>query len=248
MSHRQGPRTAGEVLDELEQNPEYVEAQRREMARREENRRRYAEAAVGVLHDLEAAGFSVTTMQDLRQRGVGDRRAVPVLVRWLPEIVYLPLKRDLIATLGSSWARPAAARPLVEEFRRIDPAEDEAPGTDVRWSIGDALERVADESVVDDLIEIATDARHGYHRALVVAALGRMKKARDRVLPVLLELLNDDKVAPYAVMGLGKLKALEARPAIEPFLAHTDSWVRNEARKALAKLAAPQRGQSNPGS
>jgi hypothetical protein len=144
MSHRRGPRTAGEILDELEQDPVYVEAQRQEMARREENRRRYAEAAAGVLHDLEASGFSVATMADLRRRGVGDRRAMPILVRWLPEIAYLPLKRDLIATLGSSWARPAAARPLVEEFRRIDPAEDEAPGTDVRWSIGAALERVAD--------------------------------------------------------------------------------------------------------
>lgn len=238
MSDRRGPRTAGEVLDELEQNPEYIEAERQEMARREENRRRYAEAATGVLGDLEAAGFSVGTMADLRQRGVGNRRAVPVLVRWLPEITYLPLKRDLIAALGSSWARPAAARPLVEEFHRIDPAEDEAPGTDVRWSIGDSLERVADESVLDDLIEIATDTRHGHHRALVVTALGRMRKARDRVLPVLLELLNDDKVGPYAVRGLGKLKAPEARPAIEPFLDHPDPWVRNEARRSLAKLAA----------
>jgi HEAT repeat protein len=101
-------------------------------------------------------------------------------------------------------------------------------------------------SVVEDLIEIATDTRHGYHRALVVAALGRIKKARDRVLPVLLELLNDDKVAPYAVMGLGRLKASEARPAIEPFLDHPDPWVRKEARKSLAKLAALRSGQESP--
>lgn len=175
------------------------------------------------------------TLAELRQRGIGDRWAVPVLVKWLPEVEYLPLKRDLIATLGSRWARPAAAGPWLEEFRRINPAEDTA-ATSVRWSIGDALERVADESVLDDLIEIATDVGQGRHRALVVTALGNMGKARDRVLPVLLGLLDDEEVAAYAVMGLGKLKAPEARAGIEEFLDHPEPWIRKEAKKALAKL------------
>ncbi|MDQ4044637.1 MAG: HEAT repeat domain-containing protein [Chloroflexota bacterium] len=230
-------KTADELLAELEQKPEFVERQRERMAEREENRRRYAAAAAGLLADLEAAGFSVETLAQLRQRGVGNRGAVSVLVKWLPAVEYLPLKRDLIATLGSPWARPDAARPLVDEFRRVDPREDTAD-TSVRWSIGDALARVADESVLDDLIEIATDATHGHHRALVLIALGNMGKSRDRVLPVLLAQLDDDVVAPYAVMGLGKLKAPEARAAVERFVDHPESWVRNEAKKALAKLPA----------
>lgn len=230
-------KTADELMAELDQKPEFVDRQRQRMAEREENRRRYAKAAVGLLADLESAGFEVETLAQLRQREVGDKRALPALVKWLPEIDYLPLKRDLIATLGSSWTRPASARPLVEEFRRADPAEDTGD-TSVRWSIGDALERVADESVLDDLIDIATDASNGHHRALVVTALGNMGKARERVLPVLLALLDDDVVAPYAVKGLGKLKAPEARAAVEPFLEHPESWVRKEAKKALAKLLA----------
>lgn len=237
MGGRQDWKAADDLLAELEQKPEFVKRQRQRMDEREENRRRYAEAAEGLLGDLEEAGFAVETLAQLRQRGVGDRRAVPVLVKWLPEVTYLPLKRDLIATLGSAWARPSAAGPLVEEFGRIDPSEDTAD-TSVRWSIGDALERVADESVAEDLVVIATDAGHGLHRALVVAALGNMGKARDRVLPVLLALLDDDVVAAYAVMGLGKLKAAEARPAVERFLEHPESWVRKEAKKALAKLPA----------
>ncbi len=237
MGGHQDWKTADELMAELEQKPEFVERQQQKMDEREENRRRYREAAAGLLGDLETAGFAVQTLAQLRQRGVGDGRAVPVLVNWLPRITYLPLKRDLIATLGSPWARPAAARPLIEEFNRVDPAEDTAD-TSVRWSIGDALERVADESVVDDLVKIATDTRHGRHRALVVTALGNMSRARDRVLPVLLASLDDDDVAAYAVMGLGKLKAAEARPAVERFLDHPESWVRKEAKKALAKLPA----------
>jgi hypothetical protein len=79
--------------------------------------------------------------------------------------------------------------------RRTRPTPACAGRSATRWK------RVADESVVEDLIEIATDARHGSHRGLVVAALGNMAKARDRVLPVLLALLDDEDVAGYAVMG-----------------------------------------------
>lgn len=49
-------------------------------------------------------------------------------------------------------------------------------------------------------------------------------------------LLDDEEVAAYAVMVLGKLKAPEARAGIEGFLDHPEAWVRKEAKKALAKL------------
>jgi len=223
-------------MAELERKPEFVERQRQRTAEREENQRRYAEAATGLLADLGSAGFAVSTVADLRKRGVGDKRAVPVLAAWLPRITYVPLKRDVIATLGSSWARPQATRPLLDEFHRIDPVTD--PPNGLRWSIGDALERVADESVLDELLAIAQDRRHGRARALVVVALGNMGRERRRAVPVLLELLSDTDVAPYAVMGLGKLRATEARAAIEPFSDHPEAWVRKEAKKALAKIEA----------
>jgi hypothetical protein len=37
-------------------------------------------------------------------------------------------------------------------------------------------------------------------------------------------------------MALGRLKAGEARPAIERMLEHATLWVHKEARKTLAKL------------
>lgn len=228
-------RTTDELLTELESKPEYVERQRKRILQREANQRRYAQAASELFNDLRAAGFVVSTLAELRKRGAGDRRAIAVLVRWLSKVNYLPLKRDVIATLGSSWAGPDAARPLLEEFHRVEPSGDRPSG--LRWAIGDALERVADESVVDDLIAVATDGRFGHDRALVVAALGNMAIARERVIPVLLGLLDDVEVAPYAVMGLGKLRDVEARPAIERFLEHPEPWVRKEAKKALARLA-----------
>ena len=105
-----------------------------------------------------------------------------------------------------------------------------------RWQIGDALERVADDSVEDDLIALARDARHGRHRALVVAALGNLKRSRQQAMAALSDLLIDPDLRAYAIMGLGKMRAAEARPWIEPFLEDPEDWVRREARKALARL------------
>lgn len=69
---------------------------------------------------------------------------------------------------------------------------------------------------------------------MVVAALGNMKNPKAK--EILIELLDEDEVAGYAVMGLGKLKAKDAKVKIEPFLKHPQEWVRKEARKALAKI------------
>jgi HEAT repeat protein len=206
------------------------------MEQREDNRRHYAEAAAGLLDDLRAAGVEVKTLAELRRRRPDTKDVVPVLAKWLPKARYLPLKRDIIATMGSSWARPEASRPLLEEFHRLDPTLDKPGG--MRWSIGDALERVADETVLDDLIAIATDRRYGRDRQLVVASLGNMVRAKERAVPVLLDLLDDEEVAPYAVMGLGKLRVHEARTAIQSFVDHPEAWVRSEAKKALARLSS----------
>jgi HEAT repeat protein len=49
-------------------------------------------------------------------------------------------------------------------------------------------------------------------------------------------LIDDHDVGVSAMIALGKLKAHTARPLVERFLAHPDSWVRQEAKKALARI------------
>ncbi|MCP4308125.1 MAG: hypothetical protein GY788_25270 [bacterium] len=149
---------------------------------------------------------------------------------------YLPLKRDIIATLGSKWARPDAARALIEEFHRA-PAPADSSETGLRWLIGDALERVGDSSVLDELIEIATDAGFGRDRSLVVAALGNASGEQERVGPVVLELLDDRVVAGYAAVAAGKLGATDTAAKLrELAVEHSEQWARDEARKALDKI------------
>lgn len=221
--------TAAEFMEELQKDPSYQarveEAEQRQQFKWEDYRR----AAAPVLEDLERAGIQVERIAELRQRRADYRAALPILLNWLPKVAEASVKEDIIRTLSLPWARPDAADSLIAEFRRTA-----VPDGGIGWVIGNALEVVADDSVFEDIVEIATDQSYGRSREMVVAALGNMKNPRAG--EILIDLLDDGEVAGYAVMGLGKLKAKKAKPKIEPFLKHPQDWVRKEAKKALAKI------------
>jgi HEAT repeat protein len=95
---------------------------------------------------------------------------------------------------------------------------------------------VADESVFDEVVELARDARYSVgERGVLVLALANMRERREGAIEVLRELLSDD-VALRAVTALGELRAGEARAEIEPFLEHPDPSVRKEAGKAIKRI------------
>lgn len=221
--------TAAEFIRELEKDPSYQarveEAEQRQQFRQED----YGRAAAPVVDELRNVGVEVDRISELRQRRADYPRAVPVLLRWLSQVTESSVKEDIIRTLSVPWAGPDVAAPLIREFHHV--ASSNSP---IAWVIGSALEVVANDAVVDDLIDIATDQSYGRSREMVVAALGNMKDPRAK--EILIDLLEDEEVTGYAVMGLGKLKAEEARERIESLLKHPQEWVRKEARKALAKI------------
>ncbi|RSM73849.1 hypothetical protein DMH04_40530 [Kibdelosporangium aridum] len=53
---------------------------------------------------------------------------------------------------------------------------------------------------------------------------------------VLIELLDDPAVAPFAVQGLGRIKYAPAKPHLERALDSEDWNVRAQAKKALKRL------------
>lgn len=186
-----------------------------------------------LLAELAEVGFSVASLTELRTSGVRYRAAVPVLLRWLPMVSDREVKEDLVRALSVPWARPVAARPLIDEFARVDERVDPS-GTGLRWAIGNALSIVADDSVFDELVHLVEDRSFGKARQMVVVGLGRSK--RPEAVPVLIGLLDDEDVSGHAVKALAKLGVEEARPALERMVNDPRSWVRNEAKKALPRL------------
>lgn len=186
-----------------------------------------------ILAQLAAAGFPTRSLADLRHSGTRYRGAVPVLLRWLVRVSDPKVKEEVVRALSVPWAKPAAIRPLVEQFRLVDTSVDPT-GMGLRWVIGNALDVLFDDVAFDAFAELAEDRSYGKARQMVVLGLGRSK--RPEAVEVLLGLVDDPDVDGHAVKALGKLKAPAARAALEAKLDDKRAWVRGEARKALAKL------------
>lgn len=188
-----------------------------------------------ILAELTAAGFPARSLADLRHSRTRYHDAVPVLLRWLARVSDPKVKVEIVRALSVPWAKPAATEPLIEQFRSVDASVDPS-GMGLRWAIGNALDVLFDDAAFDAFVELVTDRRYGKARQMVVMGLGKSK--RPQAVEVLLELMDDPDVDGHAVKALGKLKAPTAREALESKLDDDRAWVRQEARKALARLAA----------
>ena len=79
---------------------------------------------------------------------------------------------------------------------------------------------------------------------MVVVGLGKLTDPR--VVDVLIGLLDDDDVVGHAVMALGRLKAKTARSPIESLLRHPNTWIRKEAKRALARIDKQDNSRGSP--
>jgi hypothetical protein len=208
--------------------------------------RAYATYAAPLAADLEHAGFAVDRLRDLRRRGVGGPAALPVLLKWLPRVTFAALKVDLIYALGSPWARPAACQPLLAEHTFLRPVAGEAASR-VRAAICTSLERIADESVFDEMVGIAQDRTLGAERAMAVVALGNMRQASEMAARLLRDLLDDDSVELFALLALSKLGARQAIRDVAIRTRHRNPRIRQLAVRTVAAWTS-RAGAPLPGS
>lgn len=183
-----------------------------------------------VLRELADLGYEVESVADLRASGRRYRDAIPVLLSGLQRSDDRKIKGEIVRALSVPWAKPVATGPLIEEFKQ---AEDET-GMGLRWTIGNALEVLWDDSRFDELVALARDQSFGKAREMVTLGLGRSKKPEAALVAI--ELLDDPVVSGHAVKALRKLKDPRARVGLERMLDDDRAWVRKEAQRALAAI------------
>jgi hypothetical protein len=201
-----------------------------------DNEREEAEKIESVIKDeLAHAGVKITSLSEIikdEKNWQNYPKALPILIKWFKKVDNAAMKEELARELSVSWANPLALHPLIEEFEKF-------PDTwiwhNAKWAIGNALDATADDSIFPDLERIVKNKDHGYAREMVVLALAKMKKTENRkkAINILIKLLDDEEVVGHAIISLRKLKALEARSNIEPFLKYPITWIRNEAKKTI---------------
>lgn len=192
-----------------------------------------------VLRELADLGYEVDSLAALRTTGRRYRDAIPVLLSGLQRSDNPKVKGEIVRALSVPWAKPVATSPLVREFRRAD----DQTGMGLRWTIGNALEVVWDDSCFDELVALARDRSFGKAREMVTLGLGRSKKPEAALIAI--ELLDDPVVSGHAVKALGKLKDPRACVGLERMLNDDRAWVRKEAQRALAAIAPRGDGDTN---
>ena len=222
--------TGADILRILRSDPAYMAENAEKERRRDQHMLEVNSALAPAVRSLQEAGFDCAIVDDLRGSGQKYEKAVPILIEALRTVQHPAAKQIVVRALSVPWARPAAAKPLIEEFLKLS-----ADFFSLKWTIGNALSVVGDESVADELIALAKERRHGETRQMVVMALGKLRKTRP--VPVLMGLLDDPLVAPHAIDSLGRLRATEATGRLQELLHSERSVIRKEAAKALKKIA-----------
>lgn len=181
-----------------------------------------------VVEELRSAGVFVDSVFDLVNDRGSHPKAVEALLRVLPRISDSWIKQGVVRALTDPAARGVAARPLVDEFRTACNFGEES----LAWAIGNALVTVADDSVLEDLLELARNVRCGRGRQTIALALARFKRD-PRVTQTLLTLLDDDQTAAHALVVLRKIKAAETIDRVRGLTAHKNRLIRREAERTL---------------
>lgn len=223
-------KTAAELMAELEADADF----RRQRAERERTHEREVAANRAAERPVldrvrEATGVAVASLAELRQHSGPDLRAV--LIDELDRVDRLDVKRGIIGAIPARWVTSADVTRLLDEFDRAGDGED---GDGLRWSIASALVDMGHAADPGELIRRLQDPANGQARQMLALAVGAT--GDPTVVPPLIALLDDEVVDGHVVKALGELRAAVAR---EPILRLRDDprdWVRDEVRRALARL------------
>lgn len=160
-------------------------------SRRQESRYKAAEdarAEVPLVQELQAAGAEVSSVWDL----VNTKDSYPQLI----SILFAHLDRPYPQKVREGIARALAvpeSRSHWDELVKRYLAETETTTNGMKWALHLAIAAAADISVLDTLIRLAVDRRHGRNRAMFVDALARLNDPRART--ALNELAGDPDLA-----------------------------------------------------
>jgi HEAT repeat protein len=235
MTKRRKPMEATEVVRAAGRESEVLEAL-------EARNRPAVPSSHPLVTELRLKGYPIATVADLYNGRLHYPEAIPILLKWLPRVDDPDIKEGIVRALSVSWAKPMAARPLIQAFRYA--SDDSWMG--LPWAIGNALSVVADDSVYDDLVELIRDKKYGKARQMLAFALANTKNPK--AVDVLIDSLQDDDLTLHAVIALGKLKAKKAEEPLRTFLEQPNADLRREARKALEHIARSTKRQRALGS
>lgn len=218
-----------EIFEEMEAGLEHLEGPEKYQRRRLLAIARTQSELEQIREDIRKQGVICDSSQDLEKLGEHQAAAIPVILNWLPKKTLA--FRTIIQVFSQKWTREYARKELVDLYVNTDPAEIER-----RWYYGEYIRQLSDDRDFDELATLATDRSAGCSRMSIIEAISKTKKYKERAINILMDQIEDETVIIDVSKGLRRLKAVQARPLLEPYLKHKDSEIRSEVRRTIKKF------------
>lgn len=187
MTKRKGM-TAAELMAQLNSDPEFLARQRALDQARSERLAELSRAEAPLVDELRKEGIDVQSAYDLVSRP--DSRALPILLAHIQR----PYPERVRESIARALAIPGAIEhwPTLLRLFETDP---DPTSTGVKWALGCALaaaatDAAATDDVIEDVIRLLRDRRHGLSRVALVDVLASAASGK-----VLDELSSDPELA-----------------------------------------------------
>ena len=200
-----GDITAGELMDQLANDPEFQARKRAEEERRLARERELNEIERPLVADLKEVGAPVTeSVYDLVNTSEPYPQALPVLMKHLEARGYPPVIMEGIG-------RALAVRDSIGYWDRLRACYENAQSEPEQDGVAIALRACATADHVDDLIELLTDDTQGEVRVFFVKTLGKLGGERGR--RVIESLVDDPVVGKEATAFVTRARKRAAKKA-----------------------------------
>jgi HEAT repeat protein len=177
--------TAAELMARLNADPDFVARRKARDQQIKHEAAEYALAEAPLVEELRAAGSDVSSVWDLVNKKTRYPRLLPILFAHLD----CPYPKKVREGIARALAVPESRSRWDELVNRYVAETDDG----IKWALHIAIAAAADLTVLDPLIKLACDRRHGRNRALFIDALARIKDPRSTA--AIAELAKDKDLA-----------------------------------------------------
>lgn len=189
------PVSAADLVSKLNADPAFVAERQREEAERQGRATEWRLAEAPLVAELRTAGFGVDSVWDLVNTSVSYPAAIPILVNHLQHPYPARVREGIARALAVPEAR--LAWDVLTRLYREEVIKDAKDGLAV------AIAGAADDSVIEEVIDLVRDVRHGASRTLLLGALER--SVTPKIRTALLELEADPEIGEEVQIILRRL-------------------------------------------
>ncbi|SMC75014.1 HEAT repeat domain-containing protein [Pedobacter africanus] len=182
---------------------------------------------------LRSLGLDANSIWDLvNLKDSYPSGVVEILLNYLPGNYCERNKEGIVRALTVKEAQGKAAPALIYEYENTPKEKG-----NLRWVIGNAIATTMTLKEVEWIYAAVLDKTNGASRGQLVLGVGTVKTEKSE--SILIDLLNDNEVAPKALAALGMMKSKKAKDKILEMRETTkDPLIRLEATKTLKKIGS----------